>query len=393
MSKTAEWKTYRFEEFVEHVRESVEPTPEDSARYIGLEHLDSGSLHVHRWGTGIILKGKKLRIKKGDILYAKRNAYLRRVAIAPFDGIFSAHGMVLRPKTEVVLPEFLPHFLQSEMFFERALAISVGSLSPTINWKTLARQEFPLPTIDKQRRIAEVLWGTDEAVEKQLLLQHNLEELRFAIGNAVWGKEKKPRKIGLESGLNQWVNITLGQSCIKIQDGTHFSPKSKEGDFMYITSKNIKDGFLDLDDIGWITEDEHENIYRRCDVKHGDLLLTKDGVNTGNVAINLIDEPFSLLSSVALLRTNLNLLDTEYLFHYFRSPQGKGYVTSFMKGTAITRLTLVVIRNMRLLLPPIEDQRRLAKKLNAIRDSYLESQNDYEKLQLVKKNLVIEMIG
>lgn len=179
----------KFGDFVECVREQGQPTEEDSRKYIGLEHLDSGSLHVKRWGSDADLKGQKLRMKKGDLLFAKRNAYLRRVAIAPHDGFFSAHGMVLRPKGKDILPEFLPFFLQSDMFMERAIEISVGSLSPTINWKTLKVQEFPLPPLDEQKRIAEILWATDEAVSayqealnhihitSQIRLEHTLNTL------------------------------------------------------------------------------------------------------------------------------------------------------------------------------------------------------------------------
>src|SRR5688572_29981767 len=125
LSKSLE--VLKFGDFVEFVREQGQPTEEDSPNYIGLEHLDPGSLHVKRWGSEADLKGQKLRMKKGDILFAKRNAYLKRVAIAPHDGFFSAHGMVLRPLGKNVLPEFLPLFLKSDLFMNRAIEISVGS--------------------------------------------------------------------------------------------------------------------------------------------------------------------------------------------------------------------------------------------------------------------------
>ena len=166
------WNTFQFDDFVENVREQVMPTPKDSEHYIGLEHLDSGSLHINKWGTDVDLVGQKFRMRKGDLLFARRNAYLRRVAIAPHDGLFSAHGLVFRPKGKHVLAEFLPFFLQSELFMERAIAISVGSLSPTINWSTLRHQEFPLPPVEEQKRIAEILWAADEMIElyKHVLL-------------------------------------------------------------------------------------------------------------------------------------------------------------------------------------------------------------------------------
>ena len=103
----------------------------------------------------------------------------------------------------------------------------------------------------------------------------------------------------------EWDIFILGDVCTDIQDGTHYSPQTNDdGNFMYITSKNIKFGHLDLSYVGYISKKEHEKIYNRCRVKHGDILLTKDGVNTGNAAINIIKEPFSLLSSVAYLRPN-----------------------------------------------------------------------------------------
>jgi type I restriction enzyme, S subunit len=165
LSLKAGWNVLKLGDFVENVRKSGQPTEADSRRYIGLEHLDSGSLRIKRWGSDADIKGKKLVIRKGDLLFAKRNAYLRRVAIAPHDGFFSAHGMVLRPKGKSILPEFLPFFLQSDMFMTRAIEISVGSLSPTINWKAMRIQEFRLPPIEEQKRISEILWAADGAAE------------------------------------------------------------------------------------------------------------------------------------------------------------------------------------------------------------------------------------
>ena len=97
-----------------------------------------------------------------------------------------------------------------------------------------------------------------------------------------------------------WEVVKI-KEVAKVKDGTHFSPKSTTGDFKYITSKNIKFGYLDLSDISYVSEEEHKVIYKSCPVKNGDLLLTKDGANTGNACINTLNEEFSLLSSVAFI--------------------------------------------------------------------------------------------
>jgi type I restriction enzyme M protein len=176
----SKWERFPFGEIADCIRETGQPTPEDSANYIGLEHMDTGSLHVRRWGSEADLKGQKLKMRQGDILFAKRNAYLRRVAIAPHDGFFSAHGMILRARPDKVLPEFLPFLMMSDCFMNRAVEISVGSLSPTINWTTLKLETFDLPPLDQQRRIAEILWAVDEAEQAFAALIQNVGATRTA---------------------------------------------------------------------------------------------------------------------------------------------------------------------------------------------------------------------
>jgi len=339
------WTQVTFGEMVEHIAERVQPTPDDGENYIGLEHLESGSLTVRRWGAEVALIGIKLRMRKGDILFARRNAYLRRVAIAPHDGLFSAHGMIVRARPSVVLPEFLPFFMQSDLFMDRAEQISVGSLSPTINWKTLAQEKFALPPLDEQRRIAEALWCLLDSTEAFQRAEMHAVSTREAYARTLWGVQALPFK-------------RLSGVCLKIQDGTHFSPKSSAGEYRYVTSKNIRDGYLDLSDAGWISKQEHDGIFKRCDVRYGDVLFTKDGANAGNVAVNDVQEPFSLLSSVAIIRPNPEVLLGRYVFQYMRSRLGRGRILSHVKGSAITRLVLAQIRALEVPVPPLEVQQR-----------------------------------
>ena len=112
---------YKFEEIAVNYTQKRIPTEEDQSLYIGLEHLDTGNLHVDRWGSSVPLKGEKLIMRKGDVLLGKRNAYLRRAAVAPHDGIFSAHGMVLQPREDVVDKDFFPLFIASDYFFDEAI--------------------------------------------------------------------------------------------------------------------------------------------------------------------------------------------------------------------------------------------------------------------------------
>lgn len=154
---------FRFTEIAINSTEKKKPVEEDKFTYIGLEHLDSGTLTVSRWGSDIAPIGEKLVMKKGDVLFGKRRAYQKKVGIAPFDGIFSAHGMVLRPREEVITKEYFPLFISSDYFLNEAIRISVGSLSPTVNWKDLKDLEFTIPSIEEQKRITPLIWAAIEA--------------------------------------------------------------------------------------------------------------------------------------------------------------------------------------------------------------------------------------
>lgn len=169
MKPDALWKPHRFDQMAQNINERVLPADAEGLPYVGLEHLDSESLKIRRWGTPDEVEAQKLRFYPGDIIFGKRRFYQRKLAVAEVEGICSAHAMVLRAKEDVVDPLFLPFFMQSEMFYERAMSISVGSLSPTINWSALARQEFPLPPLHEQHRIAEILWAVEEAIEEYLV--------------------------------------------------------------------------------------------------------------------------------------------------------------------------------------------------------------------------------
>lgn len=157
---------YRFEDIAFNSTEKKKPVEEDKYTYLGLEHLDPDSIYVTRYGSEIAPKGEKLLMKKGDVLFGKRRAYQKKVAIAPFDGIFSAHGMVLRPKEDVIDKDFFPLFIKSDYFLDEAIKISVGSLSPTINWKALKELKFSLPNLEEQKKLATALWSIYETKER-----------------------------------------------------------------------------------------------------------------------------------------------------------------------------------------------------------------------------------
>ena len=196
---------YRFTEIAFNSTAKKKPTEADKDAYIGLEHLDSGTLTVSRWGSDVAPIGEKLIMKKGDILFGKRRAYQKKVGIAPFDGIFSAHGMVLRPREEVITKEYFPLFISSDYFLDEAIRISVGSLSPTVNWKDLKDLEFNIPTIEEQRRITPLVWAAIETKNAYKPLISGIDDLVKSQFIEMFADTPKGK-------LSDIATVTMGQS-------------------------------------------------------------------------------------------------------------------------------------------------------------------------------------
>ena len=159
----------------------------------------------------------------------------------------------------------------------------------------------------------------------------------------------------------QWVNITEVTS--KITDGTHHSPENKPiGDFLYITAKNIKYDGIKKDSATYVNSNVHTEIYSRCNPEYGDILYIKDGATAGVVAINDLKVPFSLLSSVALIKP-LGILN-RYLYYFLRSDFSNSSIKKSMKGVGITRITLRQIEEWNIPVPPYAEQERIVKILD-----------------------------
>ena len=150
------WPTVAFGDVVRQVKDRVDPATSGLTRYIAGEHMETDDLRLRRWGeiNGDYLgPAFHMRFKPGQVLYGSRRTYLRKVAVADFEGICANTTFVLEPKDpDVLLPELLPFIMQTESFHEHSIKQSKGSVNPYINFSDLAWYEFPLPPPDEQRR-------------------------------------------------------------------------------------------------------------------------------------------------------------------------------------------------------------------------------------------------
>jgi len=223
------WKTYRFDEIAKNISERVDPNNTDLEVYIGLEHIDSSSIHIKRHGLPDEVNGTKLKFYKGDVIFGRRRAYQRKAGIATWDGFCSAHALVLRANPDVIDPELFPFFMHSDLFMNRAIDISVGSLSPTINWGTLKHQEFLVPPKGIQANFIKLLSTMDCAIQKH---KNTISALKTA------------KKSKLKSYYSNEVEYKQIRDIGEIVTGSTPSTKKEEywgEDFQFVTPADISD--------------------------------------------------------------------------------------------------------------------------------------------------------
>lgn len=337
---------YKFDQIAFNITDKKMPEPGDEKMYIGLEHLDSGSLKITRWGSEVELTGQKLVMRKGDVLFGRRNTYLRRAAIAPHDGIFSAHGMIFRPKTQVIDPEYFPFFISSNYFMDAAIRISVGSLSPTVNWKTLKELEFDLPSLEEQRKNAALLKSineTKEAYQELLIQTDNLVKSQFI---EMFGDLDKNTKQFPNRKLNEisayWNGLTYKPAdAVEAGSGT-----------LVLRSSNIQDGSLAFDD----------NVYVGCTIKEklfvqdNDILMCSRNGSAALVGktalIKGLTEPTTFGAFMMIIRSDYY----SYLKTYFETPFFRNKIST---GTStINQITGKMLNEISLPVPDMDTVRR-----------------------------------
>lgn len=346
-------KPYKFDDIAINIVERAMPQPEDQKTYIGLEHMDTGSLHISRWGSETELIGEKLRIKKGDVLFARRNAYLKRVAIAPFDGLFSAHGMVLRPKIDVILPELFPFFLFSDYFLNRAIKISVGSLSPTVNWKTLKQEVFYIPAIDDQKRIAELFWAADNTIQKEENILSDLYQLKEIVTNELIAE--------LTSGTDE---VYLGD-LIEYANG-QVDPREEPYNKMPLVAPNhIESNTGKLLNIE--TAEEQHAISGKYFFKKGNIIYSKIRPALNKVIIADFDGLCS--ADMYPITPKDDRLNVQFLYYLLTSRLFVDYATIESVRTSIPKLNRAAMSKFRFsYLQPIM-QSEFVQKLSAIQET------------------------
>lgn len=386
----SDWRKVKFSEVAENVNDRVDdPKSAGVSRYVGLEHLDPGSLTITRWGTPDQVEATKLRFKPGDVIFGRRRAYQKKVARADFEGICSAHAMVLRAKPGVVDPDFLPVFLSSDYFLDRAIKISVGSLSPTVNWKTLAVQEFELPALDQQRRIADLLWSLEyhrSSIEKQKAAIGTVSS-RWVDVQVMQYVTADPRTVGdcLASGL---LRLLTGPF------GTALSARAFEsGGTPVIHPANIRDGRIEADLESTVPDALLESV-AKWRVVPGDVVMMRKG-DVGRSAIVTSDEDGWILSSDCISVRSLDhgrLLPT-FVQLVLAAPRQQSELMRRAPGTTMPGINERSLSPLAMPVAPIEVQHAFCEEHATLIHGSHNLTREVEALNVLRRGLLAELAG
>ena len=358
---------YKFEQIAINSTEKKKPVEADRFTYLGLEHLDSNSLQVTRFGSEVAPIGEKIVMHKGDVLFGKRRAYQKKVAIAPFDGIFSAHGMVLRPKENVIDKNFFPFFISSDYFLDAAIKISVGSLSPTINWRDLKELEFELPNLAKQKELAEVLWAMDATKQTyQKLLAATDELVKTHFVEMFGTTEKVP--------LIQLTTITMGQSPASNSynnNGKGIPFHQGSGEF---TDKYVSDGMLCT---------APTRIANAGDV----LMSVRAPVGT----VNLTLKKCCIGRGLAAIRSKVSVDYNEFFFYAFRAMSDK--LSSIGHGSTILAINKDELYSLMVPNASLQEQQKFLTFARQSDKAKLELERTLAELTATYKRIIAENLG
>ena len=375
------WSRVAFGDVVKQVRDCVDPEKTGLERYVAGEHMDTDDLRIRRWGLigdGYLGPAFHMRFKVGHVLYGSRRTYLRKVAVADFEGITANTTFVLESKDpKLLLPELLPFIMQTESFHEHSIKQSKGSVNPYINFTDLKWYEFALPPLEEQRRIAEVLRAGEchgQALSRLsaacATLRQSAIDCAFA-GHLIDESVSAPRVMTEIGELPRpWSLQPLAVVCSKIVDGVHKRPDYVREGVPFLTVENLNRGSdIDFADTRYVREDDHAEFSKRAQPQKGDVLVSKDGT-LGVARVVETEREFSIFVSVALLKPKRDRLDSWFLRYYFDSKLFKRRLATKVSGSALKHIHLVDFRASLIPTPPLCEQEAIAAVLREVDRSH-----------------------
>ncbi|QQD22805.1 restriction endonuclease subunit S [Oceanospirillaceae bacterium ASx5O] len=355
------WRRVKFGDVVRQCKEKADPETSGLERYIAGEHMDTDDLRLRRWGeigSGYLGPAFHMRFKPGQVLYGSRRTYLRKVAVADFEGICANTTFVLESKnSDELLPEFLPFLMQTEAFNAFSVKNSKGSVNPYINFSDLARFEFSLPLVEDQRAILELLKAAEACAIAYEEAKHSHEQLLASfIQESFSSFDEQHEHRPCKDLMNK---ITVG-IVVKPADLYVAAGKGVRA----LRSLNVLPGRFVLDEVVEISVEGHAS-HQKSALSAGDIVIVRTG-RPGDAAVVTPELADTNCIDLIVAKPGPSI-SADYVVAFLNSQFGRRIFSSGTTGTAQQHFNVGEFSKLKLPVPPIDVQREFVSRLSQLK--------------------------
>lgn len=359
----------------------------DGYPIVGLEHLIPEEITLTAWDEGSENTFTKM-FRKGNVLFGRRRAYLKKAAVAPFDGICSGDITVIEAKPDCILPELLPFIIQNDALFDFAVGKSAGSLSPRVKWEHLKNYEFELPDMDKQRELASLLWAMDDTKKSYQKLIAATDELVKSQFMEQFGDPKSnPKGLPIMS-IGEFGKVKGGK---RLPKGEPYA--DHKTNHPYIRVIDMVNHSVNIPALVYLTQATHEKI-EKYTISSKDIYISIAGTIGQVGAIPDSIDGANLTENAAKIVLNQNApVEKDYLIWYLSLPAGAKQIEEKTMHTTQPKLALYRIEEIEVLVPTIDEQRSFAAFVRQSDKSKFELEQALAELTATYKRIISENLG
>ncbi|MEJ1379023.1 MAG: restriction endonuclease subunit S [Candidatus Sedimenticola sp. (ex Thyasira tokunagai)] len=367
----SDWTLVKFGDIAVQQKQIVDRENTELARYVKGEHMGSEDIHLRKWGE---LKDEYLgpafirKFEEGDILYGSRRTYLRKVVVAPFEGITSNTTFVIKANEELIDKRLLPYVMLSEGFSQHSIRNSKGSVNPYINWKDIAGYDFLLPPKHLQKDIVDLLCSIDALIENRTMVSKRLNYALALYFDKEMSADHKNRTV-LKSSIKK---IVAGKS----PQGYPQPARSSEYGVLKVSA--IGDGeYVEAENKEIVDQAKFDSKY---EVNKGYLLVTRANANLSGIGraciVNETRSGLMLSDKTLRLIPDDKVINDRFLFQQLRTKEYRSYIESAAGGTDAKNISQKLLLEAPIWLPELPVQEQIVVTLSNFDSAIEASRNE-----------------
>jgi type I restriction enzyme S subunit len=271
-------------------------------------------------------------------------------------------------ENDKLIGKYIFYQAQSPSFRNQLEKLATGTTVSIVNKKNFETIEIPLPPLETQHaivsKIEELFSELDKGIAELKTAQQQLKTYRQSVLKSAF--EGKLTNENVKDGElpDGWEIIKVIDVALKVTDGEHSTPRRTDNGYFLLSARNIQNGFLALDNVDYIPEDEYNRIIKRCNPEEGDILISCSG-SVGRICRVPKNIEFGMVRSVALLKLDWEKFSSKYFEFLFQSPYLQKQIEKGKKATAQANLFLGPIKNLDLIIPSLKEQHRIVQEIES----------------------------